>query len=68
MFYRITVTDLSTKTKEVIEMIENGKSLIILRRNKPVAAIVSPHMVGFELRDPFEEGAESCPAEPHTEN
>jgi len=37
----VTVTDVALKTKKVLDLIEEGRKVVILRHNKPVAVLMS---------------------------
>ena len=45
----VTMTDLSVKPRTIFDMVQDGETAIVLRHNKPVAAIVPLEQVKEDL-------------------
>lgn len=45
----VSMTKLSTKTKDVIALVKDGKPIVIMCRNRPVAVLMSPRDAKIDL-------------------
>lgn len=50
----VSMTELSTKTKEVVASVKDGQKIVILYRNRPVAVLISPSDAEVNLDPLFE--------------
>lgn len=50
MVITVTVTDIAQKTKRVLDLVEKGQKIVILRHNKPVAVLLSLSDTDIDLQ------------------
>lgn len=50
----VSMTELSTKTKEVVASVKDGQKIVILYRNRPIAVLISPSDAEVDLKPLFE--------------